>query len=217
MKVQDLSKRAMRFKGGNLDIPDVSDSGVFLQFVEIDNWIRVMIQVDEDTTSDDLRKAIPMALMWRDRLLEWQGPWMDGGDNPFLEKLSERQKSGESYKDLANRINQQATMWVHGHVVYNKELEAVKHSFKTMFDFYMWKSESNPFSLDHARHLLRAVRLKDDEIDELLRTAVDNVQSGKPAFEAEYPVSRDKLISALRLWRGGRKHKVLAKKRGGEN
>jgi len=40
-----------------------------------------MIQVDEDTTSDDLRKAIPMALMWRDRLLEWQGPWMDGGDN----------------------------------------------------------------------------------------------------------------------------------------
>src|SRR5437016_3608313 len=216
MKVQGLSKQAMRFKsdGRNFDIPDVSDSGVLLQFIEIGNWIKVMIQVDEDTTSDDLRKAIPMALSWRDRLLEWQGPWMLGGDNPFLEQLSLRQKAGETYRNLANHINQEAASWVHSHVAYTKELEAVQHSFKTMFDFYMWESKANPFSLDHARHLLRAVRLKDDKIDGLLTTAVDNVQAGKPAFEAEYPVSRDALISALRLWRSGRKHKVLASKRG---
>jgi hypothetical protein len=29
----------------------------------IDNWLRVMIELGEDTTSDDLRSAIPLALL----------------------------------------------------------------------------------------------------------------------------------------------------------
>lgn len=213
MKVHDLSEKAGKFQGMNFHVPAVSDSGVLMRFVEIDDWLRVMIEIGEDTTSDDLRGAISLALLWRDKLLEWQGPWMRGGDNPFLEELSDRQKSGQSYNDLANRINQRAAAYLQEFASYLKEFEAVKHSFKTMFDFYMWQPKHNRFSYEHACGLLRALRLKDTEIEDLLRIGLENVQAGNPAFEPGYPVSREKLISTLRNWRRGVKHKTLLKLR----
>jgi hypothetical protein len=36
-------------------------------------------------------------------LLQSQGPWMRGGDNPFLEELSDRQKAGQSYNELFSK------------------------------------------------------------------------------------------------------------------
>jgi hypothetical protein len=165
-----------------------------------------MIEVGEDTTHDDLREAIPLALSWRDRLLEWQGPWMKGGDNPFLEELSLRQADGEKYASLAERINHEVEELLREFLQYLDELAEAKANFKTMFDFYMWRSKANQFALEHARDLLRAVRLKDDEIEELLQSGLDNLRAKKPAFEREYPVSRERLIRTLRTWREGLKH-----------
>jgi hypothetical protein len=78
MKVQGISEKASRFEGANFGLPLASENGVLFRIIEIDNWLRVMIEVDEDTTSKDVRRAIPLALEWRDRLLQWQGPWLQG-------------------------------------------------------------------------------------------------------------------------------------------
>jgi len=205
-------QKARRFLGKGFFVPAVSDSGVLIRFVEIDNWLRVMIEIGEDTTSDDLRSAIPLALLWRDKLLESQGPWMRGGDNPFLEELSDRQKSGQSYNELANRINQRVGAYLQEFANYLKEFETIKHSFETRLDFYMWQPKNNQFSYDHARGLLEALRLKDTEIEEMLKIGLENVQAGKPAFELGYPLSRENLITTLRNWRRGVKHQALKKK-----
>lgn len=212
MKVPDFQK-AKEFLGKTFFAPAVSDSGVLIRFVEIDNWLRVMIELGEDTTSDDLRSAIPLALLWRDKLLESQGPWMRGGDNPFLEELSDRHKSGQSYNELANRINQGVAAYLQEFANYLKEFETIKHSFETMLDFYMWQPKNNRFSYEHARTLLKALRLKNSEIEEMLKIGLENVQAGEPAFELDYPVSRETLITTLRRWRRGVKHQVLKKKR----
>lgn len=210
MKAHDFQK-AREFLGKTFFAPAVSDSGVLIRFVEIDNWLRVMIELGEDTTSDDLRTAIPLALLWRDKLLKSQGPWMGGGENPFLEELSNRQESGQSYNELANRINQRVGAYLQEFANYLKEFETMKHSFKTMLDFYLWQPEHNRFSYEHAGVLLKALSLKNSEIEEMLKIGLKNLQAGKPAFELGYPVSREKLISTLRKWRRGVKHQVLKK------
>lgn len=192
--------------------PIISDSSVFIRLVEIDDWVRVLIEVDEDTTSDDLRKAVPLALLWRDKLLELQGIWMKGGNNPFLEVLSLEQNAGESYTNIANRINKRIESLLIEHENYLNDLEANKIKFKTMFDLYLWKSHFNQFSLSHARDLLKALKLKNSEIDEILKFGLENIRMGKPAFEKEYPVSRDKIISTMKTWRKGKKHKIIQEK-----
>lgn len=192
----------------NYEVPFATKSGVLMRFIELDRWIRVMIEVSEDTTSQQLREAIPLALEWRQRLLMWQGPWMGGGDNPFLEQLNYRQKNGESYRTLSEGINQRVSTLIQEFVGYSHEYNSVKHEFKTMSDFYSWRPKSNPFSLEHARDMLRALKLKDKDIEPQLRKALENAESGLPLFEVEYPVSREKLIATLRGWRQGLKHKI---------
>jgi hypothetical protein len=215
MKVQGLSEKAMRFRLDEkyFNISTVSDSGVLIRFVEIDGWVRVMMEVGEDTGSDALREAIPLALCWRDRLLEWQGPWMRGGDNPFLEELCLRQESGERYGSIAGRINRQVEALLQEFLHRLEEFEAAKPNFKTMFDFYMWQPKANQFSLEHARVLLRAVRIKDDEIEDLLQSGLDNLRAGKPVFDRGYPLSRERLIRTLRTWREGSKQELYNQKR----
>jgi hypothetical protein len=209
MKVNGLSEQAMRFQGTYWNLPFVSDSGVMVRFIEIDKWLHLMVEIDEDTTSEELRKAIPMALSWRDRLLNWQGPWLRGGDNPFLEELLACQESGETYSNLAERINKRISAYLSEYNQYLLEYEKMRPSFKTMGDFYSWKPKSNGFSLDHARGVLSALGYKKAIIEDLLLAGLENIRAGRPAFEKNYPVSREKIIGVIRRWRIGKKHKII--------
>ncbi|MEX2030708.1 MAG: hypothetical protein WD906_07045 [Anaerolineales bacterium] len=210
MRVEGISEMAMQFQLSqeNYEVPFATKSGVLIRFVEMDRWIRVMIEVGEDTTSQQLREAAPLALEWRQRLLKWQGPWMGGGDNPFLEQLDGRQQNGESYRALSESINHRVATLIQEFAAYIREYDSVKHEFKTMSDFYLWRPASNPFSFEHARDILRALRLKDKDIEPQLRKALENAKSGLPPFEAQYPVSREKMIATLRRWRQNPKHKI---------
>jgi hypothetical protein len=212
MKVTELSSKASRFEGTHFGTSSVTASGVQIHFVEIDGWLRVVIELSEDSTSNELRDAIPLALSWRDRLLDWQGPWIKGGDNPFLEELSMRQEDGEAYAELAERINFTITEHLSEFNDYLNELELVRSHFTTELDFYHWESKANQFAFDHARGLLKAVRLKADDIESLLRSGLENIQVGRPAFEKGYPISRDKLIGTLKSWRQSRKHRLAQEK-----
>ena len=210
MRVASVSERAMQFQLSqeNYAVPIATEAGVLIRLVELDGWIRVMVEVGEDATSRDLRGAIPLALQWRDRLLRWQGPWMGGGDTPFLEQLSERQVRGESYRGLADRINERVGELVREFARYIDEYNAAKPRFRTMMDFYLWQPTSNQFALDHARSMLRALRVGDRDVELLLSQALHNVRAGLPPFEPGYPVSRDKLIATLRTWRTRPQHTI---------
>lgn len=210
LKASEYSEKKYNFRfNDNNSFPlTVSDSGVFIRLIEIDNWVRVFIEVDENTTSDDIRTAIPIALLWRDKLLELQGIWAQGG---FLEELSFKHKFGKSYSYLVNQINKHIESLLQEYENYLKDFEVNKHKFETMFDFYMWQSKFNQFSFMHAKGMLKTLKLKDSEIDELLKIGLENTESGKPAFEKDYPVCREKLISTLKTWRNGKKHQIIEK------
>ena len=215
MKVAGSSDKALRFHGANADLfrSNAEESGVLIWAVETHgNWLSVMIEVGENTTSDDLRKAIPWALRLRDRLLEQQGPWQHGGDTPFLEELCYWHDSGHSYEILAERINETVANYLLEAAKYLQEYEAAQSQFKTQLDVFLWQSklQINPYSFQLARGLLEAVRLKDDEIDTVLLDALENIRSGRLAFEKGYPVSRDKLRETLRRWRESKKHQIIA-------
>lgn len=208
MKVTGLSTKALQFEGSFGEQSFATESGVLIRFVEIDDWIHVMIDVGEDTTSNDLKEAIPLAINWRNRLLEWQGPWLRGGRNRYLEILSQRHENGQSYRILAKEINQKIVECLEEFNEYVKELEAAHSEFNKISDFYLWQPKANQFSLDHARYMLQALRLKEEEIEELLQIGFERIKVGEIAFEEGYPIDGEKLRNTLRSWREGRKHLI---------
>jgi hypothetical protein len=212
MKVTETSQKALQFQGAHFGKPIFSDTGVQIHFVEMDNWLRVLIEVGEDTTSDNLREVIPLALSWRDRLLEWQGPWFHGGDNLYLEEISMRQEAGESYSQLAEAINNTITANLVDFHKLLQEFEQMRHQPTTAMEFHLWNLKHNRFSYEHARGLLEGLRFDSGEIETLLQAGIESLQAGEPAFEKGYPVSREKLISVLRVWRQGRKHNLIKEK-----
>lgn len=209
MKIKDLSHKALRFSGENHSLPTVSESGVLIRIIELDDWLHVMIDVGEDSTSRSLRETIPLAIEWRDRLLKWQGPWMRGGATPFLEELARLSPAKISYKKLAKRINEKVSALLVEYWHYLKELENARPHFKTMLDFYLWHSSFNQFAAEHAKDMLVMLGIKAEEADELIRLGIENIESGIKPFEDDYPISRDKLIRTLRTWSDSRKRIIV--------
>lgn len=69
-------------------------SGVLIHIIEMDGRLRVMIDVDDDATHENLRSATTIALLWRERLLEWQGPRRISDQILYLERFHNRHGSG---------------------------------------------------------------------------------------------------------------------------
>lgn len=175
MKVSGLSSKANSFEGENYELPIFSESGVRIRIIELDGHLRIMIEVGEKSTNRQIRDAIPLALEWRDRLLEWQGPWIKGGSNEFLERLLREHDRGISYAALARKINQRLS-----------DLLEIGE-------------------IEWARDQLLALRMGSEEVVFTIDKALAQIEDGKPPFEDGYPISREKLIGTLRYWKGMRK------------
>ena len=211
MKVQGVSEKAELFLIQNYKLP-TSSNGVLIHVIEIEGHLRVMIDVSENTTHNDLRDAIPLALEWRNRLLEYQGPWLWSGENSFLEELHTRHRNGQSYAELAERINQKVTDCLQKYYQYVVAYyKAVQSQFKTL-DFPLLKLTPNAFALDYARMLLQFVSLRDEEISEYLQIALERIAAGEQPSDRDYPVSGEKLRETLRSWRQGKKHQIIQAK-----
>lgn len=215
--VQGLSTKALRFTGMNDDfLSDAFDkSPVFLHTIEIDGRLRIMIEVGEDTRAEQIRKVVPYALKLRDKLLEFQGAWIMGGDNLLLEELSERQKHGTSYKELAKLINEKVENHLREYLAYRMEVDKrypkYKKEFKRDLYFYAFSTEfkHNCFSLVHSRDMLMALGLKEKDIEQFLRDGLEEIEAGRKPFAPDMPISQLKLIETLRTWRKGKKHKTI--------
>ena len=58
----------------DVGLPVANRSGVRIDVIELGGWKYVVQRLDDDTTADQLREAIPLAMQWRDLLLDAQGP-----------------------------------------------------------------------------------------------------------------------------------------------
>lgn len=213
MSIELFSKKVLRFKGANQELR-ITGEGFIIWVVEMDGWLRTMLDIQEDATYENLREAIPLVLQWRDRLMEWQGPWLQGGDNFLLFTLHQRHKHGESYTSLAEMINQKTTEYLIEYVQFLKELKAALPKIKTEGDLF-WFSKDNNFtnnSLFKARNLLTGVKLKEDYVDRVLDDEVNNLIEGNPSsFMKDFPVTGVKIGRILRTWREGKKFQSINK------
>jgi hypothetical protein len=197
-----------RFRRAQNDLPHHH----LVSVVDDGAQLAIVLYVGEDTTSEELRAAIPAALRWRDRLLETQGPWMGGGDNEFLESLHWRHEAGKSYRQIADSINSAVARHLANYLKYTTELAVAQSSFKSEWDAEEWLHDEahpdrsrNSYGRDHAEGLLHAIRLKGD-IGAILDEGLKRLAAGAIPFENEYPVDRSKVLAVLDAWRSGTKH-----------
>ena len=217
MSIELFSKKVLRFKGANQDLR-ITGEGFIIWVVEMDGWLRIMPDIQEDATYENLREAIPLVLQWRDRLMEWQGPWLHGGDNSLLFRLHQRHEHGESYASLAEMINQKSTEYLIEYVQFLRDLNVALPKIKTEGDLF-WFSKDHDFkdySLFKARNLLIGVRLKEDYVDQVLDDEVNNLIEGNPpSFMKNFPVTGVKIGRILRTWREGKKFQSINKEKYG--
>ena len=218
MKVTERSVKADRFYAVNDDLPRISETGVRISIIEFDKRLCVFLEVGEDTKHNDLRNddTIQLAREWRDRLVEWQGPWQSGGFTHGLEKLCRMQKHGSSYSELAAMINEKVAKSLQEFSEYENEFKLAKPELETIGYLFLRNSTigGNYFGFEHAQGLLEMIRLDSVEIDEILNLGLENIRDGNKPFRdiKEYPVDRRKLERTLRTWREGEKHRILCEK-----
>lgn len=108
------SIKAFRFYCENKDIDFLHDEpGVGIRVVEVDTGsgiqttLRVVIEIDERTTTREIKKAIPFITKLRDRLLKFQGADLSViPEDMIREALSNLQERGEGcgYGSLAKKM-----------------------------------------------------------------------------------------------------------------
>jgi hypothetical protein len=47
------------------------------------------------------------------------------------------------------------------------------------------------------------------EIDEILKLALEEVANGRNPFQKDYPITRDKVIHALRKWKSSKQFQAI--------
>lgn len=171
-----MTNKAVRFLVANFLLPRATP-GVLIDAIEEGGKVSIVLKLTEDTTSKQIKDSIPLVLKWRDRLMEWQGIWLHGGNNLFLIKLDEYHKGGRSYAELAEKINARIAEYLRQHFEFEREYQAALPKFKTWGDYLDWlhaedDAEDDPrdnpkrlekaFALDHARNLLEGIRYQDD-------------------------------------------------------
>jgi hypothetical protein len=218
-KVDGPSNRAMqfRFSGENDDflLEAFKNSQVFLHTIEIDDRLHVMIEVGEDTTTEQLRKVIPDALRLRDKLIEFQGAWRAGGINEFLEHLSYRNQHGDSYARLAENINQRIEGYLRDYIAYRKEVDTVHPEFKAehdrdiLYHVFWLGMATKPSALSFAMSLLEGLNFNKQDALRIMQNGLRSLSAGESIFLKDYPVTRSKMIQVLRTWRNGKEHKSI--------
>ncbi len=216
-KVEGLSKKAGQFIARNSELPLATEDGIFIQIIEIDGWLHVMLDIGQyvSNPSTAIRKATGLALDWNNRLLAFQGAWHLGGDNELMERLLSMHKHGKSYKELAIFVNEKIEKHLREYLAYRVEIDKkypqYKEEFRKDFYFYAFSTEfkNSCFGLNHSRDLLKAIGLKDKEIEQELRDGLGRIKDNERPFPPDKPVSKAKMIYTLDNWREGKKHEAI--------
>ena len=181
-------------------------AGVIVRFVEINGLVKVVFELDDNTTHKELRDVIPTMLKIRDKVNGLQDEKIAARmflnikhptrKEEFLELFSYVHENGVSYKKLAERINR---------MVSDALISTVKIQQKNNITTEELFKQNK--SIKFIDNLLGAIGVKNIGVED----AIELIKEGKPPFEEGYPVSRWKLIETLRTWRKGKMHQSVKK------
>jgi hypothetical protein len=172
-----IGKEAGVFLSQHLYEELMSEHGLRVRFVTINEGARssrieMDIVVKPDTTIEQIRKSWHFILKWRERLNNFQEPWMLGGDNRFYFEITTLHNDGMSYQEIADRIN----------------ARIVEHL----------KEDDNPFHVDHAKDLMILAGVDEEDVDGWVTSALENIDRGRKPFSPKTPVSRQMIRSRIR-------------------
>jgi hypothetical protein len=200
----------------NTDLPRATDNGVRLHCIRWDmDTPRIVIEVSDRATSDELRAAIPLALRWRDWLKAHRGPDWDKVAEGLARLCVENRRRRTSYERLAVQTNTKMAALLTEWVKYTQARDEARATQGEPFDELEWWLTSqhrrdggrpDTMPLSDAEETLRVFRFSDSEILEQICGGLERIGSGDPPFEAGYPLDRDRVIMALRLWRKRPEH-----------
>lgn len=180
-----------------------------------------MIEVGEDATHTTLRGLIPLALQWRDRLLEYQGPDPRRFETALKRQLLDAKRSGTKMTELAQRLNRHAAELLRAYapardakveatrlgaqrVEAGEDREAVEAELTRKL---LEREGLNFLAGEELRDLLEALHLASAEIQAYV--CEDPATVMRPGILKTYPISGDKIASVLRAWELNRKHELL--------
>lgn len=187
------------------------NSGLFLDTVEDLGSMKVMIILEEDTTSEKVRAAIPYAIEMQKRLVEFQGPQKDWGGAYFWERLLSMKKC-LTYQTIADKLNSKITNELTSVIRYTKDFEKAQAEGKlnTLEDMTKWEAtlEYSTNGFNNAADYLDLFSI--DDIKERLVDGINNLKEGRPAF-IEGPITKQMVREKIRWWKNHKNHKVLEK------
>ncbi len=176
--------------------------------VETSGRVNMFLEIGEHMALDTVKRHWEEIQTWRDLLLTWQGPWHMGGRGGLFHRLHVRQAAGESYRELAARLNETVARDL---ATYREDARALQEALtigalteaSTRLDLLEWQHKTGHWGvgLGHAKDLLREMGLQGDEMQEWCPAALENLQQGQPAFPPGQPITRERLRDALRAWR----------------
>jgi hypothetical protein len=182
MKITEDSEKSRDFMLRQEDIPD-GVPGVLIRIIEYHDRLRVMMEIDEDTTSDQISKARWLALKWRNRLLEYQGAWIQGGINEFYYLLMKRYKSGQKYPTIAKYLNQ-----------------------RIEYHLREYNRTADPLYLDRAKRIMQAMGLTDAVIEASCNEVIYYITQNETVIG---PITRQMVEQKIRHWKDTKEYKSI--------
>jgi len=171
-----------------------------IQLIELDNYVQVMIEVGEEETDAGLRRLIPLALQWRDWVVEIQGPWTAGGRGRFLLLLDSEQRAGVSYQQLAERLTRNLGGLLSEFLAWERQ-SRTRHRGGVKRPAGADDFWPNPFAKVHAVELLTDLGIAEEDAAQHVKEGLRRLRDGRKPFVGPGPITRQRVIDVLRAWR----------------
>lgn len=223
-------ERALAFKRSNPDLFEYLP--VRLEVMERQGRLFVVMELNEDTTTSDLKKAITIALTWRNRLMEYQGVSHDL-ESTILTLLHDLHRAGCSYRQLAEMVNmaignsfgnalQQISRDRSAKVVLEQELAGLTDlaDARGAGDLAEYLAIRSAYLLlyvlryqeDRATNSCREKRkrVEKDRLEDIARVfdyMVEQFSKGEALCKKDYPFDDYRIETTLRRFRGARKRR----------
>lgn len=164
----------------NRDMRVFHENGLAVWFrVKESGRISMFIDIEEETTRDQIAEAWPLIKQWRERLSEYQ----PSHGNYFFRYFHALKQGGYSYRDIADAINHSIEAYIRQGYEDLKARDPRKPS---------------PTSIVCAAGLMTLMGIDDDTKREWIVSALENIEAGQQAFPLESPIDASRVRERLR-------------------
>ena len=201
MKVTGWSQKVQEFMDKYSDIPDMSEKGILIHILDIDGNLRIAMDIGEEARSEALRETIPLALEWRNRLIDYQGKTGFYSNELLIKAIEDDYQNSKqsfgllrklTYQNITDALNQVVEDWLYEYLNVTDRSKSEISPYKVKLNFYLnWSSESYPNQLDRVKVLLKTFRINENGIDFFIDTGIDRITNGETPFLYGPPIIRE--------------------------